>query len=93
MKPIVHIRNWELIKNKDPYSQEFKQVLKGETLNHPEHSNGHNVITSPIVEIDIDRRRVETYNTIYILVGSPSSSYMQYLKGNQHSIYLQLRPN
>jgi hypothetical protein len=53
------------------------QMLQGRVFGHPDpkHEDGTLVQTSAIVSIDLERRRIETENTVYLL-GTVQPKYL-----------------
>lgn len=43
--------------------------LVGEVFGHPKFADGHVIVTSPILKLDIPGRSAETMNTVYMLEG------------------------
>lgn len=82
MKPEVEMRNWDFCilsrftgfgKSSEPTFKEERCLAGNIGTGHPhiEAVDGHRVLTSEIVSLDLDKRIVETRNTIYKLVGNP----------------------
>jgi hypothetical protein len=76
-KPIVTIENWAVVRTGSYLAyQELEpgNILVGRVFGHAKLSDAKSIFTSPIVSVDLDKRQVETKNTIYSL-GKPSEDY------------------
>ncbi len=63
----------------DPYTapELIPSVLTGKVFGHERIEDGHNIISSPIVKVDIENGIVETMNTVY-RVGKKAEDYQLY---------------
>lgn len=80
-KPVVQMVNWSVVSaGGGEYSapEMFYPILHGDTIDHPRFGSRNDVRTTRI--LGSEDRKVETRNTIYLLVGDPRPSYLVYLK-------------
>lgn len=85
-KPLAKIDNWSVVGSVvlEGYRElEPGQRLTGEVLGHTDLPNGI-IYTSAILSIDLEKRRVETLNTIYEL-GHVNTNYERWSHERQRS--------
>lgn len=74
VKPVVRIKEWRI----DNHFLYGDKVLYGIPENHPDPfgglvSNTKMITTSQVVKVDLEKREVETRNTLYQLIGPMAS--------------------
>lgn len=79
------IQQWGIMKDprhNDPYTapELIPSVMFGKCYGHTKIAEGNRVITSRIVNIDLDNETIETVNTVYHL-GTKSQDYELFLNG------------
>lgn len=84
-KPTVVIQDYSIILDpywNDPYTapEAIPCVLTGKVYGHLNIKDGHNVVTSHILDFNEDTGIVETRNTKYVL-GKKSENYELYCQG------------
>jgi len=85
MKNTAKIKNWAVITtNISPYTAPecVSSYLTGTIIEHYDDKiiSGKDILTSKLININIDNRRAETQNTVYELIGEPAEEYAEFLK-------------
>jgi len=76
-KPLVTIENWAVVQSAGLQSYQELQPgyrLTGYVFGHANLPNTKVICTSPILNVDLSQRLVETINTMYQL-GEPDNAY------------------
>jgi hypothetical protein len=76
----IHITNWSLISDNDPWTAPERSGLRlmGTVKGHPDKPDGSDIVTSKIITVKGRRCTTATGNE-YELVGDPCAEYMNYL--------------
>jgi hypothetical protein len=76
-KPLVLIENWSVVRGGaylDFQELQPGNVLTGKVFGHSKLPDAKSIYTSPIISVDLAKRRIETRNTVYQL-GAASDEY------------------
>ena len=83
MKPIVKLEKWsiKLDTDSDYYRapETRAKYLSGLTEGHPRKEDGSEVLTSRLLDLNLETGFAETRNTVYQL-GSPNPEWVEFLK-------------
>lgn len=69
-------------------------LLRGLVYGHPKFEDGEEIVSSPIIEMDLLSRSARTRSGSYYHLEDPNPDWIKWLEDNNHTEYLnQLFPN
>jgi len=76
-KKNAHLENWSFVFQ----AHWVHGHLSGKVSGHHKIEDGHEIVTSPIIDINFDENRAETLNTLYTL-GEPDPKWLDWCDEN-----------
>jgi hypothetical protein len=91
---MIILKNWRTITTEEVNEYTPPELiflkLQGDVYGHPRSdlADGENVITSRIVELDVEKRVAKTYSGHWYKLDSPDKKWLQWLRDNFGNEYL-----
>lgn len=82
-KDPIKLEDWSTIfTDPDPYKPPELQVMRlhGKAYGHPRHEDGKEVVTSRVVDLDLEGRSAKTRSGSTYTLGEPAEGFVKYLK-------------
>lgn len=86
------LENWSMVSLLDPYKAPELQFgfLRGIVYDHMRLEDGELIVTSVLVDIDIEKGTAKTFSGSDYILGKPDVKWMDFLKENGYTDYLKL---
>lgn len=88
MKPEVKVYGWSIVGNISSYlaPEAITKHVRGNVESHPVLGSAKGIRSSSIQDMDLKGRRVETFNTIYLLEGPPDLEWVKFLESTGYDM-------
>lgn len=82
---MVRLENWSMIFDQNPYlpPEVVRGRLVGFAYGHPRFEDGEQIVTSPIVEINVRKGKATTHSGSEYTLGRPHPEWVEWLKENE----------